>query len=604
MLNSDSAADLLMASVLNKEHTLLSSKWYYSTELRVFNTQLIYKLALFISPDNWHTARVISVAIFLIIFIISSLYLCHMLHFKSLGAWFTFTILCPFCSWYGYDVLFFNHYIINISITFVTLALLINICQSIVDKKYYIAYFLLLFLSLLCVLSGLNGLRQFIICYVPLPVATLILLMKSDYIKNMPKPKQPTTVVPKHPEIILLIGSILICFFSGIGYLILNKILINIFYVKNYGSTQFLNFDFDRIIDCIGDIVSLFGWTGNVNVFSISGISNIVGLFICFSFILAIARCIKSNESLPMSHRLVLWFFISVIAIDISFYSFLHEYNVSYWTQSMPILFLTVFIAINNSKIPAYRLINTIAIITGFIILSISTIDHPYATYNSKDKIDSVEWLSKNGYTQGIGSFWNSQVITGLTDGSIEMWTLTGLETGQVYEWLQPTSHSYYWPVNDFFVIMDKDEYSNNFTEKQISLFSAYLAYQDDYYIIYLFNNIQEYLSIVYSEKDLSYLKQVTEWIDSQQISNIFSSLDTCSEIEYLASKDYNYYTINNIDASGISLYNSNSNPSGSSLIILTKEYYNNNLSDETTEYLNQYLVYGDDNYMVFLSEE
>ena len=38
VMNSDLAAELILAKELNREGTLLSTNWYYSSELRVLNT--------------------------------------------------------------------------------------------------------------------------------------------------------------------------------------------------------------------------------------------------------------------------------------------------------------------------------------------------------------------------------------------------------------------------------------------------------------------------------------------------------------------------------------------------------------------------------------
>ena len=39
ILDSDLAAEMVLANLLNKEHSVISKEWYYSTELRVFESQ-------------------------------------------------------------------------------------------------------------------------------------------------------------------------------------------------------------------------------------------------------------------------------------------------------------------------------------------------------------------------------------------------------------------------------------------------------------------------------------------------------------------------------------------------------------------------------------
>ena len=46
LLDSDMASEMVLADLLNREGGVLSQNWYYSTELRVFCQQLLFKLGL------------------------------------------------------------------------------------------------------------------------------------------------------------------------------------------------------------------------------------------------------------------------------------------------------------------------------------------------------------------------------------------------------------------------------------------------------------------------------------------------------------------------------------------------------------------------------
>lgn len=75
LMNSDVSSEFVLANLLNKEGGILSKNWYYSTELRVIHTQLVYKIALRLFPNNWDAARVFSVAVFMAIIAAGALYL-------------------------------------------------------------------------------------------------------------------------------------------------------------------------------------------------------------------------------------------------------------------------------------------------------------------------------------------------------------------------------------------------------------------------------------------------------------------------------------------------------------------------------------------------
>lgn len=50
LLDSDMSSEMVLAQLLAKENAALSTHWYYSTELRVLNTQLLY--AFFFKLSN------------------------------------------------------------------------------------------------------------------------------------------------------------------------------------------------------------------------------------------------------------------------------------------------------------------------------------------------------------------------------------------------------------------------------------------------------------------------------------------------------------------------------------------------------------------------
>ena len=50
-LRSDDSSELVMSRLLSKEGGILSGNWYYSTELEILNTQLVYSLLFHFTSD-------------------------------------------------------------------------------------------------------------------------------------------------------------------------------------------------------------------------------------------------------------------------------------------------------------------------------------------------------------------------------------------------------------------------------------------------------------------------------------------------------------------------------------------------------------------------
>ena len=58
-IDSDMASDMVLADLHNQEGGVLSTQWWYSTELNVFSEQLVYRLGLALIPGDWYAARMV-----------------------------------------------------------------------------------------------------------------------------------------------------------------------------------------------------------------------------------------------------------------------------------------------------------------------------------------------------------------------------------------------------------------------------------------------------------------------------------------------------------------------------------------------------------------
>ena len=54
IVDSDLASEMILSDLLNKEGSIISHNWFYSTELKVVNLQWFYRLGLLLFPDDWH----------------------------------------------------------------------------------------------------------------------------------------------------------------------------------------------------------------------------------------------------------------------------------------------------------------------------------------------------------------------------------------------------------------------------------------------------------------------------------------------------------------------------------------------------------------------
>lgn len=66
-IENDMASEMVLADMLNKEHSILSKNWVYSTEIRILCQQWILRIGLLLYPDNWHRAKIIGALLMIMV---------------------------------------------------------------------------------------------------------------------------------------------------------------------------------------------------------------------------------------------------------------------------------------------------------------------------------------------------------------------------------------------------------------------------------------------------------------------------------------------------------------------------------------------------------
>ncbi len=176
MLDSDMSSEMVLSKILNDEHSIsgITTSWFYSTELRFFNMQWIYRIGLAIFLHNWHMARTfnMSIAIAILAFVVWLVF--YAIDCSQLGIWAAAMSIFPGGIWYFWMVIYAGHYIPYILITLFSTALILMASNDIkkVKSRMYIGIICLLGIG-----SGLNGIRQLMVFYTPLILSSLILLV-------------------------------------------------------------------------------------------------------------------------------------------------------------------------------------------------------------------------------------------------------------------------------------------------------------------------------------------------------------------------------------------------------------------------------------------
>lgn len=508
LINSDAAGEMILSNILNQNGGIVTDKWHYSTELRVLNTQLVYKIGLRLFPDNWHAARTFSVGVFLLLILLSAALLMKAANLRRRYIVWICMLLLPFGQWYGWNVLFNSYYIPHLVITILSLAMVIYLAGNSFHERTIVSLILTVLLMLLGFGAGLGGVRQLMICYVPLAVSAvvilLILLYRNGKQTGSTSEEAHIAFSNASQEIRLLILSLSVLICSYIGY----KINVNIFEYRysysSFESLQYTDISFSRLMDILSALFQMFGWQSGAKIFSFRGFGNILAAMAAVLFLWLNICAIRNCRKMDFRKRVLIYFSNALFWVQLYFFATTDRYNESYWVLVLPFILLSALIGLMETMDLNMSRVLVLCQMLWLLVCSVATMWHPYIEWVENDQaiLPVAEWLDKQGYTQGYATFWNSDILTELSDGRIEMWTVERLnDRSTVSRWLQATEHDTAQPEGEFFILVSQKDLDEREEQEQLTVFSAlqdHSVYQDESYQVYSFDSCEQYDQLVH----------------------------------------------------------------------------------------------------------
>lgn len=438
LTDSDITSEMILAQVVSEEHSLISPNWYYSTELRVLNIQLLYSLFFHIFAD-WTLVRTASCVVSYLLMLSGCYYLLRQAGLKKYFTISAIFLLLPFSDNYFEYVLLALLYASFISISFFAVGMLLHYANaSPAGKKILLAA-----MVILAFFAGLGGARHVAVLYAPM-LGTVILL----------------SMVERKPSIYLT-GGISGFLSSFIGYQINIRILSASYHFSTWEGMNF-RFSLQGILDVIFGVLRFFGYSyGNVRTPVLSAFSCLVVAVMA----LCIMRHVIMNIKMPDAGWLISMYIICAYGILTVLYTFTDvpysdRYGMSVLMFAVPITAAGLCEA--EWKRP-FKMGLCLVLACGFLVSS----GFRYVHYGRMDKTAEfrpvVKILSEEGILAGYATFWSGNVLTELSDGSIEVWCLkdTPSESGvdDLLAWLQRAEHLKRHPEGSVFLFLSEDEY-------------------------------------------------------------------------------------------------------------------------------------------------
>ncbi len=488
--NSDAASELLLSKHLAEKNAILSSDWFYSTELRVLNTQLIYA-PLFQLTNNWSAVRFVGAIISQGILVLSYWFFTYSLRISSRCFFYTAGLLIlPTSPTYALDTLFLCYYIPHISLGFLIMALFNILING--KKKKKISHILLI--SVFCLLSlgsTLGGIRQFMVTFLPLLLLCFLLMLKPLQLLS---PDQALAIrirsflssrEARHFGTALL-GTV----FALIGYFINTRVFSKYYSFFRYDTMMLQEPSFAALQNIGNGLMGFFGFRADLSILSLEGIASILGI-VCFVLALYFSIVLfrrRDHISSP-AHAITSLFFLSTLFVNTLIFLLSGNFEIRYYIPVV-VFFFPLLAIVWENKIFAAPLPRLTKPLCGFVfavfLLNSWFTAKPYLTraYPAPDIFPVADFLQQEGYTFGYATFWNANIITEQTNGEVKVSSVIDLPTPHFYRWLtlkeyqQKEYHS-----GPYFLLLTRKE-AEEIKDSEL-LKSGKETYRDDHYAIY-----------------------------------------------------------------------------------------------------------------------
>lgn len=472
LLDADMSSEMVLGRLLRDEGGILSKNWLYSTEVRVLSIQLVYKLFFYILGD-WHWVRTLSIVFTLSLLAASYAFFAERMRLGTAGLGCALLLLLPFSREYGQFVIMNGGYIPHIIFMLLTLALLPR------RPSLKISAVCLLLNAVLAFMTGLSGVRCLLILYIPLCLTCLGLII---YFAVFRKEREGFPGLKR--DLVWLTGSsVFLTLIGGAGVLVNVRVFTRLYSFVNYvGKTGIKNWSPLGIVSfCIKSFGNIFG-AGSIENLSAAGLVGAAAAYLFCALLSALAVLTLINfKKYGFEHKFTVLFAAAGFLFNAAVCS-LTDILISRYVMPSAVFFIpAVSVYLIYLKERGNTRICRGAWAAGLLYAAVSIgcfcVNPSYRdlgdfdphTVEGEAYRQAAAWINANGYTEGVGTFWHSNMITEMTDGKAEMWIIrngNGIRYKnkdwigfRMLRWLQKRSHTYIYPRRGrIFLLLISDE--------------------------------------------------------------------------------------------------------------------------------------------------
>lgn len=467
--NSDQAAELVQSQMIAQQGGwIFAQNWYPSTEIRVLHVQLIMSL-LFRVLSDVRLVWIITSAIIAVLITGSQYVLLRTLHTdRNTSLVGCLLLLIPSTPLFVMSIRFL-YYGFFAGMTFLFLALYyLYRCEHRQWRR--IVEFVVL--TVVAVSCGLCGVRYFLLVGMPLVIAETILWLRQQ--KRI-----------KWESLAGLVKALFLLAAMLLGFLLYQRILIPAYGgpIQSTSSLASLGVFLDGLIHLPYRLLQVFGgFVDFADGFSVRSLLGILMLFFSgFGFYL-IVHFRKATDKLQKQFwvfafsQSVLNILVLLLVIQNSNVGNLPTRYVALGTIA---LFPCLAMALGKASMLRYVVrFYLVAMLLCADAVYVLEVEHVSSAPNERTAY--IEFLTSNGYRQGESTFWNADITTALSNGTISMKPVQNDAALTYFPWLTP---KYTRDMEIDFLLLDKGE--DAVRRENGNSTAGEVVYEDTKYIIY-----------------------------------------------------------------------------------------------------------------------
>ena len=414
-LNSDDSSELVLARILASEHGILTKNWYYSSELRVFNTNLVFA-PMFYMFSSWKLVRAVGGTIMMLIYVLSYMAIPYAWRYDPKWFYLTaFILIMPFSNpWQFFGLKMY--YLPHVFISFASFSLMGIVFGGKYRKPAGIVLVLFAFIA------GLGGARSVEYTFVPLFLAALAAF-----------------VLDRGSGVMAAVSGAAVAA-SAMGYVVNDKFLSGLYSFHSYDSVSFIRFMLEKIEWALDSMLTAFGYSIGEYFISFGGVCNALAFVMMMIFLLSFILLFRQRKAMNDIQR-YMYYFAAITFLLNTFLMIMgqnDEYADRYIAIGMVpcIMFIDLVYKLCLKEVDWQKAAGA-AVIIFFLMVGANGYLHLLKISGNGERMGYIDFVKAEGYDYGYATFWNANITTEMSDGVIDMTSLDpNADKLVVFRWL------------------------------------------------------------------------------------------------------------------------------------------------------------------------